>query len=200
MFRYVLEKYGDFVVFWGAELHRRVRCLAIDGYIPTDRLSPYFDTGYIIELSFQCRRSEVNQHPVADVIPVLLRRGQSASREEVVEKRNVCRLMQNSWHRLIMMSECGPSIFYDRLKPRGNHKLPEYPWTTRNPIYVIYKPLLTATLSKLSLLLVLSKERREELHQSPPGTPLVLVLYYLCFSSIHLWFLWQTSCMNRSTC
>ncbi|KAF2556537.1 hypothetical protein F2Q68_00016133 [Brassica cretica] len=75
---------------------RRVRCLAIDGYLPTDRLSPYFDTGYIIELSFQCRRSEVNQHPVAEVIPVLLRRGQSASREEVVEKRNVCRLMQNS--------------------------------------------------------------------------------------------------------
>ncbi|KAF3522806.1 hypothetical protein F2Q69_00047986 [Brassica cretica] len=32
--------------------------------------------------------SYVNQHPVADVIPVLLKSGQSASREEAVEKRN----------------------------------------------------------------------------------------------------------------
>ncbi|KAG5375881.1 hypothetical protein IGI04_040477, partial [Brassica rapa subsp. trilocularis] len=30
---------------------------------------------------------------------------------------------------------------------RSNHKLPECPWTIRNPIYVISKPLLTATLS-----------------------------------------------------
>ncbi|KAF3510296.1 hypothetical protein F2Q69_00010003 [Brassica cretica] len=48
------------------------------------------------ELAFQFHRFEVNQHPVADVMPVLLKSGQSASREEVVEKRNVCRSMQNS--------------------------------------------------------------------------------------------------------
>ena len=37
-FKYVLEIYGDFGAFWGAELHRRIRCLAMDGYLPTVRL------------------------------------------------------------------------------------------------------------------------------------------------------------------
>ena len=56
MFSDVLEECGDFGVFWSllsaelhsllsAELHRRVRCLAMDGDVPTVRLCPYFDTG-----------------------------------------------------------------------------------------------------------------------------------------------------------
>ena len=37
----ILESFG---AFGGAELHRRVRCLAMDGDLPTVRLSPYLDT------------------------------------------------------------------------------------------------------------------------------------------------------------
>ncbi|CAN6836933.1 unnamed protein product [Brassica oleracea] len=43
-----LKECGDFVVFWSllsAELHRRVRCLAMDRHFSTVRLSSYFDTG-----------------------------------------------------------------------------------------------------------------------------------------------------------
>ncbi|KAF3559789.1 hypothetical protein F2Q69_00013363 [Brassica cretica] len=54
----------------------------------TVRLSPSFATSYNFALSFQCHWFEVNQHLVAEVMPVLLRSGQSASREEAVEKRN----------------------------------------------------------------------------------------------------------------
>ncbi|KAF3596761.1 hypothetical protein DY000_02021304 [Brassica cretica] len=68
----------------------------MDGDLSTVKLSPSFDTRYIFELAFQCHRLEVNQHLVAEVIPVLLRIGQSTWREEAVEKRNVCRSMQNS--------------------------------------------------------------------------------------------------------
>ncbi|CAN6905187.1 unnamed protein product, partial [Brassica oleracea] len=50
----------------------------------------------IVELDFQFHQVEVNQHPVAEVMPILLKSGQSASREKAVEKRNVCRSMQNS--------------------------------------------------------------------------------------------------------
>ena len=80
-------------------------------------------------------------------MPVLLKSGQSASQEEAVEEMKDCRSITQHWCRSTVMPEYGLSIFYDRLKPRSNHKLPEYPWTTRNPIYVISKPLLTATLS-----------------------------------------------------
>ncbi|KAF3540835.1 hypothetical protein F2Q69_00023218 [Brassica cretica] len=68
----------------------------MDGDLPTIRLSPYFDTRSSFELAFQFHRFEVNQHSLAEVMPVLLRSGQSASREKAVEKRNVCRSMQNS--------------------------------------------------------------------------------------------------------
>ena len=37
----ILESFG---AFGGAELHRRIRCLAMDGDLPTVRLSLYFDT------------------------------------------------------------------------------------------------------------------------------------------------------------
>ncbi|KAF3493322.1 hypothetical protein DY000_02052295 [Brassica cretica] len=75
---------------------RRVRFIGMDGDIPTVRLSPSFDTRYRFELAFQCHRFEVNQHHVAEVMPVLLRSGQSASQHEAVEKRNACRSMQSS--------------------------------------------------------------------------------------------------------
>ncbi|KAG5393742.1 hypothetical protein IGI04_023705 [Brassica rapa subsp. trilocularis] len=88
-----LEESGDFCVFWSllrAELHKHVRCLAMDGELTTVRLSSYFDIRYIFQLAFQCYRFKVNQHPVEDVMSVLLRSGQSALREEAVENRN-CR-------------------------------------------------------------------------------------------------------------
>ena len=94
-----MEESGDFGVFWSllsAELHRRVRCLAMDGDLPTVRLSSSVDTRYSFELAFQFHRFEVNQHPIAEVMPILLKSGQSASREEAGEKRNICRSMQNS--------------------------------------------------------------------------------------------------------
>ncbi|KAF3515844.1 hypothetical protein DY000_02061581 [Brassica cretica] len=60
-----LEETGDFGVFWSllsAKLHKRVRCLAMDG--------------------------EFTTHPVADVMPVLLNSGQSTSRDEAVDGTN----------------------------------------------------------------------------------------------------------------
>ena len=80
-------------------------------------------------------------------MPVLLKSGQSASREEAAEKRKPRRSMQHSARRSMEIPDRGPCIFYDCVNPRSNHKLPECPWTTRNPTYVISKPLLTATLS-----------------------------------------------------
>ncbi|KAF3577176.1 hypothetical protein DY000_02032835 [Brassica cretica] len=65
------------------ELHRRVRCLAMDGDLTTVRFS--------FELAFQCHRFGVNQHPVAEVMPVLMKNGQSASQEEAVEEMKDCR-------------------------------------------------------------------------------------------------------------
>ncbi|KAF2558412.1 hypothetical protein F2Q68_00015163 [Brassica cretica] len=56
------------------------------GWRPSHR---YIETKYSFALAFQCHRFKVNQHPVAEVMPVLLRSGQSASREEAVEKRNL---------------------------------------------------------------------------------------------------------------
>ncbi|KAF3503820.1 hypothetical protein F2Q69_00043198 [Brassica cretica] len=81
-FRDSLEKNGDFGVFWrllSAELHRRNRCLAIYGDLLTVRLSPSLDTRLSFELAFQFRRFEVNQHLIAEVMPVLRKNGWSAS-------------------------------------------------------------------------------------------------------------------------
>ncbi|KAG5397513.1 hypothetical protein IGI04_019327, partial [Brassica rapa subsp. trilocularis] len=145
----ILESFG---AFGGAELHRRVRCLAMDRDLPTVRLGPYFDTRYISELAFQYHQSQVNQHPVADVMPVLLKSGQSASREEAAEKRKPCRSMQLSARRSMEIPDRGPCIFYDCVKHRS-HKLPECRWTTRNHIY--------------------RREGRNS-YQNPPGTPLYI--------------------------
>ncbi|KAF2535582.1 hypothetical protein F2Q68_00020424 [Brassica cretica] len=84
----ILESFG---AFGSAELHRRVRSLAIDGNLPT-----------------------VNQHPVAEVMPILLKSGQSASREEAAEKRKPRRSIQHSAHRSMEIPDHGPCIFYDQ--------------------------------------------------------------------------------------
>ena len=138
-FRDDLEESCDFGVFWrllSAELYRRIRCLAMDGDFPTDILIPSFDTRYIFSLAFQFHWFEDNQHPVAEVMPVLLKIGQSASQEEAVEEMKDCRSITKHWCRSTVMPDSGPSIFQDRLKPKSHTKLPKYPWTTRNPIYV----------------------------------------------------------------
>ncbi|KAF2601888.1 hypothetical protein F2Q70_00027224 [Brassica cretica] len=70
------------------------------------------------ELAFQYNRFEVNQHPIAEVIPVVLTSGQSASREEVVENIKECRSMQHCAYRSTGIPKCGPSLFENRLKPR----------------------------------------------------------------------------------
>ncbi|KAF3572770.1 hypothetical protein F2Q69_00058550 [Brassica cretica] len=59
-------------------------------------------------------RFEVNQHPVAEVMLVLLKSGQSASQEEAVEEMKECRSITQHWYRSTEMPERGPSIFYDR--------------------------------------------------------------------------------------
>ncbi|KAF3494077.1 hypothetical protein DY000_02053063 [Brassica cretica] len=61
----------------------------MDGDLSTVRLSLSFDIIYNFELAFQCHRFEVNQHLVAEVMSVLLKSGQSVSREEAVEKMNL---------------------------------------------------------------------------------------------------------------
>ncbi|KAF3509073.1 hypothetical protein F2Q69_00005489 [Brassica cretica] len=77
------------------ELGRYIATLRpFSGFSPMSRVSSA--VLFSFELAFQCHRFEVNQHPVAEVMPVVLRSGQYASREEAVEKRNVCRSMQNS--------------------------------------------------------------------------------------------------------
>uniref|UniRef100_A0A0D3BTQ4 Uncharacterized protein n=1 Tax=Brassica oleracea var. oleracea TaxID=109376 RepID=A0A0D3BTQ4_BRAOL len=73
------------------ELHRRVRCLAMDGDLPTVRLSPCFDARYRFTLAFQYHQFKVNRHPVAEVMYVLLKCGQSASQEKAVEEMKDCR-------------------------------------------------------------------------------------------------------------
>ena len=65
----------------------------MDGDLPTVRLSPSFDTQYNIDLSFQWNQFEGNDHLVADVMPFLLKSGQSALREEAVEEMKDYRSM-----------------------------------------------------------------------------------------------------------
>ncbi|KAF2547475.1 hypothetical protein F2Q70_00021934 [Brassica cretica] len=56
-------------------------------------------SGYRFELVFQFRRFEVNQHPVTEVMLVLLKSGQSVSREEAVEEMKDCRSTKQHWCR-----------------------------------------------------------------------------------------------------
>ena len=63
---------------------------------------------------FQCHRFKVNQNSIAEVMHVLLKSGQFASREEAVEEMMDCRSMKEHWCRSTVMPEYGLSIFYDR--------------------------------------------------------------------------------------
>ncbi|KAF2537084.1 hypothetical protein F2Q68_00021076 [Brassica cretica] len=130
-----MESYSEFAY----ERYNKVEASAMRavGDIPSsnnlrlqNQIEASFDTKYRLELASQCRWFEVNQHPVEKVIPVLLKSGRSASREEAVEEMKDCRSTLQHWCRSIVMPEYGLSIFYDRLKPRSNHKLPECPWMT----------------------------------------------------------------------
>ena len=171
---YVLEKYDDFRAFWGVELYRRVRCLAMDGDLPTVRLSSSYYTRYIFKLAFQFHRFEVNQHPVAEVMPVLLKSGQSASREEAVEEMKDCRSMLQHWCRSTVMPEYGLSIFYDRWSPEAT---PNYQNTLGRPetLFMLFiSHCWRLRYLSFILFIVLSYERREELLESHLGTPLVL--------------------------
>ncbi|KAG5393275.1 hypothetical protein IGI04_023238 [Brassica rapa subsp. trilocularis] len=56
-----------------------------------------------IALAFQRHQFEVNQHPIAEVMPVLLESCQYASREEAVEKRN-------NASRAYLMTNLGPEV------------------------------------------------------------------------------------------
>nr|VDD23360.1 unnamed protein product [Brassica rapa] len=93
------------------ELHRRFRCLSMYGDLKTIRLSPYFDIRYRFELGFQFNRFEVNKQHIADVMPVLLKSGQSASREEAVEEMKDCRSTVHPYHRSTVMPEYGQAYF-----------------------------------------------------------------------------------------
>ena len=101
----------------------------MDEDLPIVRLSLSFDTRYSFELAFQCHRFEVNLHPVSDVMPVLLKSGQSTSSEEAVEEMKQHRSTVYPWCRSLVIPEHGPSMFHGRIKARNNHKLPEYLWT-----------------------------------------------------------------------
>ncbi|KAF2602570.1 hypothetical protein F2Q70_00026448 [Brassica cretica] len=74
---------SDRIPLSGLKVSRGV-CQAESAKLWAGRLSP----------SFQRHRSEVNQHPIAEVMLVLLKSGQSASREEAVEEMKDCRSMK----------------------------------------------------------------------------------------------------------
>ncbi|KAF3559211.1 hypothetical protein F2Q69_00012790 [Brassica cretica] len=89
------------------ELHRRIRCLAMDGDLSTVRLSPSVVIRYSFELDFQFHRFEVNQHPIAEFMLVLLKSGQSASPEETVEEMKDFRSTVHPWCRSTVMPDMG---------------------------------------------------------------------------------------------
>ena len=129
---------------------------------------------------------------------VLLRSGQSALREEAVEEMKDCRSMTQNWCRSTVMPERGPSIFQDRLKSKSHTKLPKYPWTTRNPIYVFLSYVDGYALSIiLFYCFLLGLERRSILLQRLIGTPLVLSLISLSIILFRLWFVLLILCMSN---
>ena len=168
----------------------------MDWNLPTVRLSPSFDTRYKFDLACQCHWSEVNQHPVADVMPVLLKGGQSASREEAVEEMKDYWSMKQHWYRSTVMPERGPSIFQDRLKPRSHTKLPKYPWTTRNPIYVFLSHCCWQPAFYYPIILF-SLRYGEKINYTSEidGTPLFLslisyLLYYSDYDLCYCFYVW----------
>ncbi|KAF2574652.1 hypothetical protein F2Q70_00002897 [Brassica cretica] len=109
-----------------SESFTKVRVLC-DPELRDKGLSPSFDTRYSFELTFQCHQFKVNQHPVAEVMPVLQKSSQSASQEEAVEEMKDCRSITHHWCRSKVMPERGPSIFQDRFTPsyQNTHGRPD---------------------------------------------------------------------------
>ncbi|KAF2587885.1 hypothetical protein F2Q70_00038884 [Brassica cretica] len=65
--------------------------------------------------------------PFHQVMSLLLKSGLSASREEAVKEMKDCPSTVHPCHRSMVIPDYRPSIYYYRLKPRNNHKLPECP-------------------------------------------------------------------------
>ncbi|KAF2568762.1 hypothetical protein F2Q68_00025472 [Brassica cretica] len=82
----------------------------MEGDLPIVRLIPYFDTRYIFALDFQCHHFEVNHHPVAEVMLVLLKSGLSASQEEAVEEMKENRSMVKPCHHSTVFTERRPNF------------------------------------------------------------------------------------------
>ncbi|KAF3575873.1 hypothetical protein DY000_02030900 [Brassica cretica] len=79
----------------------------MDGELSTVRLSPSVVIRYSFELDFQFHRFEVNQHPIAEFMLVLLKSGQSASPEETVEEMKDFRSTVHPWCRSTVMPDMG---------------------------------------------------------------------------------------------
>ena len=133
----------------------------MDGDLSTVRLSPYLDTRYIFELDFQFRRFEVNQHHVTNVMHVVLKSGQSASREEVVEEMHECRSMKQHFHRSSDARTWAKHISRP-IEAQKPHKVTKIPMDDQKPYLCISKPLLTATSFSIILFycFVLNLERK----------------------------------------
>ena len=117
--------------------------------------------------------------------------GQSASQEEAVDRR--CAIgVDLRWRQ-----NKGRAYFMNDWSPETTTK---YQNTLRRRKTLFMYFLSHCWRLRFLLFIVLIYERREELLQSPPGTPLVLVLISIAIPSIHLWFMWQLSCLNRSIC
>ncbi|KAF3563825.1 hypothetical protein DY000_02015087 [Brassica cretica] len=112
-FRDDLEECADFGVFWSllsAELHRRVRCLAMDGDLHTVRLSPCFDKRYSFELAFQSHQFEVNQHPIAEVMPVGRTTGYTWTRNPNYDENVFCDFHQARDHSTVNCKVLGARL------------------------------------------------------------------------------------------
>ncbi|KAF2593272.1 hypothetical protein F2Q70_00042377 [Brassica cretica] len=102
-------------------------CLSSGSFWRTLVIMEFFES---FGLAFQFHQSEVNPTVRSKVMPILLKCGQSASREKAVKEMKERLSTVHPWCRSTVIPEHRPSIFLDQLKPRRNHKLPEYPWTT----------------------------------------------------------------------
>ncbi|KAG5388809.1 hypothetical protein IGI04_030350, partial [Brassica rapa subsp. trilocularis] len=70
------------------------------------------------ELYFQCHWFEVNQTVRSDVMAILLKNGQSASRKEAVKEMKERRSTVCPWCQSTVIPKDGPSLFCDQFRPR----------------------------------------------------------------------------------
>ncbi|KAF3511198.1 hypothetical protein F2Q69_00002530 [Brassica cretica] len=74
-----------------------------------------------------CHRFEINPHPVAEVMSVLLKSGTSSSQEETVEDMKECQSTTKPFCQSSEIQKDWTSIFKDRFMPRSHNNLPECP-------------------------------------------------------------------------